>query len=356
MADRTMIELNHLTLSRNGKNLIEDADARIHPGQRVGLTGRNGSGKSTLLALLRHDLEPDSGDYRLPPDWRIASVAQETPALPDSAHDYVLAGHAPYQAALAAIAAAEASGDGHAIAKAHEQLAACDGYAQPARASELLAGLGFPPVEQQRSVASYSGGWRMRLNLARALIAPAELLLLDEPTNHLDLAMRDDLTLALQNYDGAMLIISHDRSLLRATCDEFRLVVDGKLQPFDGDLDDYHRYLNEQNRAATKHPTNTDGTPNRQEQKRLDAERRSRLRPLKQALEAAEKAVAAAEKALAKHKTALADAALYDTANKDRLKEILAAESAAQQILAQAEADWLEAAEALQAADAAEDA
>ena len=218
MADRTMIELNHLTLSRNGKNLIEDADARIHPGQRVGLTGRNGSGKSTLLALLRHDLEPDSGDYRLPPDWRIASVAQETPALPDSAHDYVLAGHAPYQAALAAIAAAEASGDGHAIAKAHEQLAACDGYAQPARASELLAGLGFPPDEQQRPVASYSGGWRMRLNLARALIAPAELLLLDEPTNHLDL----DAIIWLQDYLKTLpvtqIIIAHDREFLDALC------------------------------------------------------------------------------------------------------------------------------------------
>ena len=129
-----------------------------------------------------------------------------------------------------------------------------------------------------------------------------------------------------------------------------------KLQRFSGDLDEYPRYLSEQTRAAAKNTTNTDGTPNRQEQKRLDAERRSRLRPLKQALEAAEKAVAAAEKALAKHKIALADAALYDAANKDRLKETLAAESAAQQTLAQAEADWLEAAEALQAAEAAEDA
>ena len=152
-----MLELQHITLSRNGINLIENADARIHPGQRVGLTGRNGSGKSTLLALLRHEIDADSGDYRLPPDWRIASVAQETPSLPDSALDYVLAGHAPYQAALAAIAQAEQSGDGHAIARAHEQFSACDGYAQPARAAELLDGLGFPPSEQHRAVASYCG-------------------------------------------------------------------------------------------------------------------------------------------------------------------------------------------------------
>ena len=245
-----MLELQHITLSRNGVNLIENADARIHPGQRVGLTGRNGSGKSTLLALLRHEIDADSGDYRLPPDWRIASVAQETPSLPDSALDYVLAGHAPYQAALAAITAAEQSGDGHAIARAHDQFAACDGYAQPARAAELLDGLGFPPDEQHRAVASYSGGWRMRLNLARALIAPAELLLLDEPTNHLDLDAIIWLQDYLKTHPATQIIIAHDREFLDALCTRILHIENRQLQSYTGNYSDYERQNYEQRLQA----------------------------------------------------------------------------------------------------------
>ena len=162
--------------------------------------------------------------------------------------------------------------------------------------------------------------------------------------------MRDALTLALQNYDGAMLIISHDRSLLRAACDEFRLVADGKLQPFDGDLEDYHRYLSASRQAANpaNAPTSSD---NRQEQKRREAEQRQRLRPLKQAVEAQEKTIAKLEAALEQHKTALADPALYEADNKARLKEILAAQSETQKALDAAEATWTEAAEALQQAE-----
>ena len=214
-----------------------------------------------------------------------------------------------------------------------------------------LGGYGYHGDKADAPVGRNSGGEKARLALALIIAQRPNLLLLDEPTNHLDLAMRDALTLALQNYDGAMLIISHDRSLLRATCDEFRLVADGKLQPFDGDLDDYHHYLSEQNSAAAKNATNPDSAPNRQEQKRRAAEQRQRLRPLKQAVEAQEKSIAKLSAALDAHKTTLADPALYEADNKARLQETLTAQAETQKALDAAEAAWLEAAEALQQAE-----
>ena len=214
-----------------------------------------------------------------------------------------------------------------------------------------LGGYGFHGDKVSAPVGQYSGGEKARLALALIIAQRPNLLLLDEPTNHLDLAMRDALTLALQNYDGAMLIISHDRSLLRAACDEFRLVADGKLQPFDGDLEDYHRYLSASRQATTTTHPPANSADNRQEQKRREAEQRQRLRPLKQAVEAQEKTIAKLEAALEKHKTALADPALYEADNKARLKEILAAQSEAQKALDAAEAAWTEAAEALQQAE-----
>ena len=217
-----------------------------------------------------------------------------------------------------------------------------------------LGGYGFHGDKASAPVGQYSGGEKARLALALIIAQRPNLLLLDEPTNHLDLAMRDALTLALQNYDGAMLIISHDRSLLRAACDEFRLVADGKLQPFDGDLEDYHRYLNASRQAVNNSaasPANSGDS--RQEQKRREAEQRQRLRPLKQAVEAQEKTIAKLEAALEQHKAALADPALYEAENKEKLKETLAAQSETQKALEAAEAAWMEAAEALQAAEQA---
>ena len=316
-----MLSADALALGYGDHTILSGIRLRIAADARIGILGRNGAGKSTLMKGLAGVLPPLAGSIDTHKNTRIGYFTQhQIDAL-----------------------------RGENSALWHLQQIQPDKTEQEHR--NYLGGYGYHGDKADAPVGRNSGGEKARLALALIIAQRPNLLLLDEPTNHLDLAMRDALTLALQNYDGAMLIISHDRSLLRATCDEFRLVADGKLQPFDGDLDDYHRYLSEQNSAAAKNATNPDSTPNRQEQKRLDAERRSRLRPLKQALEAAEKAVAAAEKALAKHKIALADAALYDAANKDRLKETLAAESAAQQTLAQAEADWLEAAEALQAAE-----
>src|SRR5512135_3381010 len=200
-----------MTLARGSRRLIEDASLQIHAGWRVGVVGANGSGKSSLFALLRGELHPEAGDCEVPRDWRITSVAQETPPLPQAAIEYVLDGDAELRSVEQAIVAADAAHDGHALAELHARLEAIAGYAARARAGGLLDGLGFATSDLDRPVAGFSGGWRMRLNLARALISRADLMLLDEPTNHLDLDAVVWLERWLANYRGTLLLVSHDR-------------------------------------------------------------------------------------------------------------------------------------------------
>ncbi len=183
----TMIRLLNLTLQRGPQRLLEGADLTLHAGQKVGLIGANGAGQSSLFALLRGELGPDAGDCQLPPDWRIAHMRQEVDTLERRAVDYVLDGDQHLRRVQHALAAAEAAHDGAAIAQLHHDLDVADGYTADARARKLLAGLGFLPAQMEQAVGDFSGGWRMRLNLAQALMCPSELLLLDEPTNHLDL-------------------------------------------------------------------------------------------------------------------------------------------------------------------------
>jgi ATP-binding cassette subfamily F protein 3 len=209
-----MIHLQSLTLARGARPLIEDADLQLHAGWRVGLVGANGSGKSSLFAVLRGELAPERGDCRLPATWRIASVAQETPALPQAAIEYVLDGDEALRRVEHALAAAHAIHHGDRIGELHAELEALDGYAARARAATLLAGLGFAPADLERPVAEFSGGWRMRLNLARALVARADLALLDEPTNHLDLDAIVWLERWLATYPGTLVVVSHDREFL----------------------------------------------------------------------------------------------------------------------------------------------
>lgn len=182
-----MIEIKKLTLQRGLKVLLDKADAVINPGQRVGLIGKNGTGKSSLFALIKGEITQDGGEILIPKTWRLASVSQETPDLDISALDYVLQGDAELQAFQTALAQAEAQNDGMKQAEYHAKLEEIDAYTAPARAAKLLSGLGFAQEEHTHPVKSFSGGWRMRLNLAQALICRADLLLLDEPTNHLDL-------------------------------------------------------------------------------------------------------------------------------------------------------------------------
>jgi ATP-binding cassette subfamily F protein 3 len=212
-----MITLKNVSLRRGAKVLLDGADLTLYPGARVGVVGANGCGKSSVFSLLRGELQADRGDALVPRAWAIASVAQDTPATDRLAIDYVLDGDAELRALEKRLADAEHAGaafDGEQLALLHERFAAIDGYTARARAATLLSGLGFRDAEHEQPVTSFSGGWRMRLNLAQALMCRSDLLLLDEPTNHLDLDAIVWLERWLGDYRGTMLIISHDREFL----------------------------------------------------------------------------------------------------------------------------------------------
>jgi ATP-binding cassette, subfamily F, member 3 len=209
-----MIAFRHFALRRGSRLLLSDIDLVIQSGWRLGVVGRNGCGKSSLFAVLQGQLESDSGELDMPARLRLASVAQETPALPDPAIEYVMGGDVELAAALRDELDAQARGDTEAMARAHHRIEELHGYDARARAGRLLHGLGFSPETHERAVCEFSGGWRVRLNLARALMAPSDLLLLDEPTNHLDLDAVLWLEEWLRRYQGTLLVISHDREFL----------------------------------------------------------------------------------------------------------------------------------------------
>jgi len=215
-----MIQFDNVTLRRGTQILLHDLSMTITARAKVGLVGANGSGKSSLLALLRGQLEPDAGSCTLPPNAKLAYVAQETPASEDSAIDYVIAGDEAYTQLQTELAAAIASDDGPKISRLQQQLEDSDGYTIRARASKILRGLGFQPSQLDQPVNYLSGGWRMRLNLARALLAPSDIMLLDEPTNHLDLDAIIWLEGCLRSYNGLLLLVSHDRDFLDAVIEQ----------------------------------------------------------------------------------------------------------------------------------------
>ncbi|MGX5172535.1 ATP-binding cassette domain-containing protein [Aliikangiella sp. IMCC44653] len=209
-----MIRLKKLSLFQGSKQLLNKVDLTLYPDQKIGIVGQNGCGKSSLFQMLSHELAPESGELEFPPKWRISSAKQETPGVEISAIDYVLSGHKEYFQLNQALQKAELEQDGHAIANIHAELEAINGWSLPAEAAKLLTGLSFSEAQMKTSVKQLSGGWRMRLNLAQALIQPAELLLLDEPTNHLDLEAVLWLQSFLRSYEGMLLAISHDRDFL----------------------------------------------------------------------------------------------------------------------------------------------
>ena len=211
-----MITLRNLTLRRGIKVVLGQANLTLNPGEKIGLVGRNGAGKSSLFALLTGKLQADAGDCDFPTRWRLAEVVQTMPETEDGATAYVLQGDTRLMEAEAALATAEAADDGHAMAEAHHELAEAGVFDARPRAQALLMGLGFKLEQLDAPVNSFSGGWRMRLQLARALMCPADLMLLDEPTNHLDLDALVWLEAWLQRYEGTMIVISHDREFLDA--------------------------------------------------------------------------------------------------------------------------------------------
>ncbi|MDF2488739.1 MAG: transporter ATP-binding protein [Pseudomonas sp.] len=236
-----MIRLSNLTLQRGPQRLLDGAEMTLHAGHKAGLIGANGAGKSSLFAMLRGELMPDGGDCRLPADWRIAHMRQEIETLDRLAVDYVLDGDIRLRKVQAELAAAEAAHDGSALARLHIELDSAEGYTADARARKLLAGLGFSNEQMDRRVGDFSGGWRMRLNLAQALMCPSDLLLLDEPTNHLDLDAILWLEEWLKGYPGTLLLISHDRDFLDAVVDHVVHVEQCKLNVYRGGYTAFER-------------------------------------------------------------------------------------------------------------------
>ncbi|RTR05563.1 ABC-F family ATP-binding cassette domain-containing protein [Halomonas nitroreducens] len=214
-----MIALRQVSLQRGTQALFEDAELTLHAGHKAGIVGPNGAGKSSLFGLLLGALAPDRGELEMSGGQRIAHMAQEVEALERSILDYVLDGDQALRDTEAALEAARARGDDHREAELHGAIEALDGYSAPARAAQLLVGLGFGQADLARPLADFSGGWRMRVNLARTLFMPSDVLLLDEPTNHLDLDALLWLEQWLTRYPGTLLLISHDRDFLDAVCD-----------------------------------------------------------------------------------------------------------------------------------------
>ena len=229
-----MITLKNLVLRRGTKVLLDGASATINPGEKVGLVGRNGAGKSTLFALFNGTLHEDGGDFYRPAAWRLAQVAQEMPETDISATEFVIEGDTRLMAAEAEVKAAEASDDGERMANAYMALHDAGSHDAEARAQALILGLGFKTTELNNPVNSFSGGWRMRLQLARALMCPSDLLLLDEPTNHLDLDALVWLESWLKRYEGTMIVISHDREFLDAVTNVTLHIDNGSLTRYGG--------------------------------------------------------------------------------------------------------------------------
>jgi len=240
-----MITFRNFALRRGDKLLLSEMDTALFDGMRVGVIGRNGCGKSSLFAAIQGEVEADRGDLDIPARLRMASVSQETPSLPDPAIDFVLSGDTVVHAIIRAEAAAMAAEDWDAVATAHQQLADINGYDASARAGKLLHGLGFTADTHEMPVSAFSGGWRVRLNLARALMMPSDLLLLDEPTNHLDLDAVLWLEQWLLKYPGMLMMISHDREFLDGVSTHTLHLNEGRAKLYMGDYTSFERQRSE---------------------------------------------------------------------------------------------------------------
>src|SRR3954467_10642288 len=236
-----MLSFSGLSLRRGTRLLISDASFTIYRGEKVGIVGANGCGKSSLLALILGELQPDAGSFDMPTQLVVAHVAQELDATERDAVEFVMDGDAELRETEAAMAAAEARDAGAALGELHARYAALGGYDARSRAGRLMHGLGFSATDETRPVAAFSGGWRMRLNLAQVLMCRSDLLLLDEPTNHLDLDAVLWLEEWLRSYPGTLVLISHDRGFLDAVVGQIVAFESGKLRSYTGNYEQFER-------------------------------------------------------------------------------------------------------------------
>ncbi|MGB5447077.1 MAG: ATP-binding cassette domain-containing protein, partial [Psychromonas sp.] len=301
--------------------ILDQIKLNLVPGSRIGLLGRNGAGKSTLIKLLSNQIKPISGKLEINPNAKIGYFAQHQ-------LEFLRLDETPLQH-LARLAPDE----------------------KELTLRNFLGSFGFQGDKALDKVAPFSGGEKARLVLALLVWQKPNLLLLDEPTNHLDLEMRHALTMALQEFEGAMVIVSHDRHLLRTTTDDLYLVHDKKVEPFSGDLDDYHRWLSELQRVE-KQPDAKKETispaVNRKEQKRLEAEFRKTVTPFRNKLNSSEKLMDKFTQELQAIEEQLADPSLYEHASKTRLTELLKQQGELKELLENAEIDWMEAQETIE--------
>ena len=234
-----MLNFSDISIRRGTRLLFEKATFNLYRGEKIGITGENGSGKSTLLALVRGEVTPETGSFDMPANLAVAHVAQELGVSDDPAIEFVLDGDDELRATEQQIAAAEAADDGHRLAERYGHYDAIGGYHARSRAATLLHGLGFTTRDEQRAVREFSGGWRVRLNLARALMSRSDLLLLDEPTNHLDLDAVLWLERWLQDYHGTLLLIAHDRDFLDQLCNRIVNIEQGRVDVYRGNYSDF---------------------------------------------------------------------------------------------------------------------
>jgi ATP-binding cassette subfamily F protein 3 len=236
-----MIRLQQVNLHLGSKIILQQADLTVHDGHKLAVVGANGAGKSTLFKLILGELALDQGDLLMPKNWRVAHMAQEVAASSKTALDYVLDGHQEFRRIQSAITQAEIDHDDHKLAQHHGEFEMISGYGVDHQGISMLAGLGFTPEQMHHPVSAFSGGWRMRLNLAKALIMPSDLLMLDEPTNHLDLDAAMWLETFLQKYRGTLLLISHDRDFIDSVVDGIVHIHTQKLDLYSGNYADFER-------------------------------------------------------------------------------------------------------------------
>lgn len=350
-----MLRLLNLALSRGTRVLYRHATLTAAPGERIGLVGPNGCGKSTLFAAMLGDLSPEDGDIETPPRDRIAHVAQSFVADNVPAVDFVLGGHAPLIAARAALAEAEKAGDDMRLAQAHANLAELNEGAIVAQARTILAGLGFSQTDVDRPVYDFSGGWRNRIALARALMCPADLLLLDEPTNHLDIDSLIWLENWLRRVEATVVIISHDREFLDRAVTTIWSVEDDTVCRYAGNYSAFESQRIEKLRlqdAAAK-AYEREPSQNRKEARRAEAQERQRIaalrKPLQKELSKVEKELAQKNEELRKLSDRLADGDFYTSTDPDEVARVLREHGELKPVVEELEMRWLELSEEIEA-------